>query len=66
MKDSGMGREKQFPPAKELNALLLIDDRTAKKAAEENNINAFSPDMFLKACKAKGLIDVKGNEKDTR
>lgn len=59
----GYGEREAIALAKELNALLLIDDRTAKKAAEENSINAFSPDMFLKACKAKGLIDAKEMKK---
>ena len=59
----GPGEREAIALAKELNALLLIDDQSAKKAAEENNINAFSLDVFLKACKAKGLIDAKEMKK---
>ncbi len=59
----GSGEREATAIAKELNAVLLIDDRTAKKAAAENNINAFSLDMFLKACKVNGLIDAEEMKK---
>jgi len=59
----GPGEMEAIALAKDLNAVLLIDDRLARKAAEKKGVETFSLDMFLKACKTNGLIDIEDMKK---
>lgn len=51
----GLGEREAISLARDLNAILLIDDRIAKDKA--TGIPTFDLSMFLKDCKEKGLID---------
>lgn len=55
----GLGEREAIALSRKLNAILLIDDQTAKKVAETENLEAFDLNMFLQACKGMGLIDSK-------
>lgn len=55
-KNLGMGEREAISLALSRDAVLLIDDQAAKEKAIEIGVNAFDLDMFLQACKEKGLI----------
>ncbi|MEA3254483.1 MAG: hypothetical protein U9Q22_01445 [Candidatus Altiarchaeota archaeon] len=55
----GLGEREAIALARKLDAILLIDDQTAKKVAETEKLEAFDLNMFLQACKGKELIDPK-------
>ncbi len=54
--DLGMGEREAISLALSKGAILLIDDQTAKEKSIELGIKAFDLNMFLHACKEKGLI----------
>jgi predicted nucleic acid-binding protein len=54
--DLGMGEREAISLALSKRTILLIDDQTAKEKAIEMRVEAFDLNMFLQACKDKGLI----------
>lgn len=52
----GMGEREAISLALSRDAVLLIDDQAAKERAIEMGVKAFDLNMFLQACKEKGLI----------
>lgn len=52
----GMGERETILLALSRDAVLLIDDQAAKEKAVEMGVKAFDLNMFLQACKEKGLI----------
>lgn len=54
--DLGMGEREAISLTLSKGAILLIDDQIAKERAIEMGVKAFDLNMFLHACKEKGLI----------
>ncbi len=52
----GTGEREAISLALSRDAVLLIDDQAAKEKAIEMGVKAFDLNMFLQACKEKGLI----------
>ncbi len=53
----GLGEREAIILAQELKAALLIDDRQARKAAEERGVVCFGSLRVLKEAKERGLIE---------